>query len=433
MSSTSLKTTDVALAFKDVSVSSLIPPSPIVRNISGFVQTGCITAVFGASASGKSLFLQALSGRVQNLNISGDVLMDGIPVNPNSIDNGVSYVAQTDMLIGDMTAREMIRTSAEMKLNAPQNIIDRKVDRVLKDFGIDHVADNYIGTIFRAGLSGGQKRRVEIGIEFVVTPSILLLDEPTSGLDGSIAYDVLNAVRKKVLQSNKTLSVALSIHQPNSRILELFDHILVLSDDGGMTFFGTVQESIAHFTHIGFPPPAVYTPTDFYLQVTDSNFSDDNKFDFEGAFASSQRFYELHDLLDLVKYHGLAQKLKQLMVTPPSATELEPDSPQRVGPERSMTEDLVAAAGLKKNTGTSFWKQFTILVKRDLVVASRDPTLYYLQYALTLAFGFMIGAAFFRLKYRIDETQGFIPGGLLWIMLMMVYINVFKVCFISFP
>jgi hypothetical protein len=231
-----------------------------------------------------------------------------------------------------------------------------------------------------------------------------------SGLDGSIAYDVLSAIRAQVKNSNKQLSVALSIHQPNSRILELFDHILVLGNNGTMTFFGTVEESVKHFTRIGFPPPVEYTPTDFYLQVTDSNFSDDQVFDFEGAFACSEMYLKLERLLEQVKLHGLSRMISKDLLGAASTSNLD-----------DVLEDN---GSISK---TSFWTQFSVLVSRDLILATRDPTALFLQVLLTMGFGFLIGAAFFQLKYEIGDTMGFVPGALLWIMMMMVYVNVFKV------
>lgn len=101
-------------------------------------------------------------------------------MNPADTGNSISYVPQDNTLLGDLTAREMLTHSAKFKLNCSNEMINERVETVLKDLGIDHVADNYIGTVFRAGLSGGQKRRVDAGIELVATPSVLLMDEPTT-------------------------------------------------------------------------------------------------------------------------------------------------------------------------------------------------------------------------------------------------------------
>lgn len=341
------------------------------------------------------------------------------------------------MLIGDLTAKEMVTNSARLKTKMPLSCVEESVDTVLKDFGLDHVANTYIGTIFRAGLSGGQKRRVDVAVELVSAPSLLLLDEPTSGLDGSIAYDVLAAIRNAVKSrpASNALSVMLNIHQPNSRILGLFDHILVLGDHG-MVFFGTVAESVQHFTQIGHAPPAKYTPTDYYLNITDTNFTQNNKFDFVGAFNSSQKWQDLVELVDLVESRGQIEQLVQAMSSNEekkirsarsvgAAADLEASDDDKVNSTRGASECMLARN--RKVEGSSFWNQVFVLVKRDYVLAARDPTMYVLQVVLVLAFGCMVGAVFFDLKYRIDSSMTYIPGALLWVVMVMVYIQVFKV------
>ncbi len=353
------------------------------------------------------------------MSVSGNVFIDGLSVNPTSCSNSISYVSQTDMLIGDLTAEETLTTSAVLKLNTPKSEIDDRVNSVLQEFGIDHVKDTYIGTIFRAGLSGGQKRRVEVGTEVVAPPSVLLLDEPTSGLDGSIAYEVLLSIRNLVNRSQGRLSVALSIHQPNNRILKLFDHILILGQ-GNMVFFGTLDESIAHFTSLGVPPPSQYTPTDFYLQITDSNFSDDKVFDFEGAYCCSKIYFHMMDLLDDVQSHGLAHRLTA-QLGGGNEEDIEGAAALESG------EDAEGAFNRVGSSKTAWWTQYGALLHRELLVAMRDPTLYYLQSALELMFGVMVGCVFYQLDYKIDSSMYYVPGGLLWLCMMMIYMQVFKV------
>lgn len=425
---------DLGFAFNNVSVSALFPPKPLLSNVSGFIKKGGITAVFGASSSGKSLLLQSFAARVQGMSTTGDMYVDGVPIVPTNVHNSISYVSQFDMLIGDLTARESITTSASLKINKSPAEIKKAVDGVLTSFGIDHVADTYIGTIFRAGLSGGQKRRVEVGIEMVAPASVLLLDEPTSGLDGSIAYDVLKGIRDTVVASGDKLSVALAIHQPNSRILELFDHVLVLGE-GNMTFFGTVQESISHFTVLGAPPPMKYTPTDFYLQITDTNFTDDKKFDFEGAYVSSKYYFQLMDLLENVKTNGTSLKLSRMLGsvdTEGDATKSGRATPRKdqvipaggEAPPKEESADMLLTSDFK--SPTSFLTQYSELLHREVLIAQRDYTLYYLQFALVTVYGALMGAVFFDLKYKIDGTMGYVPGGLLWLCLAMIYMQTFK-------
>jgi ABC-type multidrug transport system ATPase subunit len=273
--------------------------------------------------------------------------------------------------------------------------------------GLTKVADNPIGTAFVRGLSGGQRKRVEIGTELVAAPLVLFLDEPTSGLDASIAFEVLSSIRSIVRASGGKLSVMLSIHQPNARILELFDHIMLLGG-GGMSYFGTVPDSVKYFTSIGFPPPKEYTPTDYFLQISDPHFGSRSDFNFLGSFASSFQCGKLQALLDKTSREG-SYGIKK---TAPTAGNYKTI-------QNSLEEGAVQTAGYEdfvdtSHGETSFWRQYYMLVKRDLVLAKRDPALYYLQFVLVLAFGFLVGAAFYKLKYEIGSTMNNVPAAVLW-------------------
>lgn len=339
------------------------------------------------------------------------MLMDGVEMNPLDISNTIGYVPQDDFLIGELSPREMLSNTAIMKLNKPTIEIDKDVTRLLEAFGLKEVADNTIGTVFVRGLSGGQRRRVDIGTELIASPRILFLDEPTSGLDGSIAFEVLSSIRSLVKASGGKLSIMLSIHQPNSRILELFDQIMLIGG-GGMLFFGTVPEASSYFTDIGFPPPENFTPTDFYLKISDKDFGTQTDYDFEGSFYSSRYCTKLIGFLDTIKRRGADAAINEV-----DETDL-----------KNLDSGMVAVS---RHMGACFCRQYCILFLRDLKLALRDPSLYLLQFILVLAFGFLIGAAFFQRSIEIDAKMNNIVAALLWIVFMMCYIQVFKVYHLS--
>jgi hypothetical protein len=253
-------------------------------------------------------------------------------------------------------------------------------------------------------LSGGQKKRAEIAAELIASPAILLLDEPTSGLDSSIAYEVLVAIRSLARASMGKLSIVLSIHQPNSRILSLFDHILLL-ERGTSSFFGTLQESIAYFSRLGFVCPPSVTPTDYFLQISDSNFSFAEAFNFEEAFNKSPEFEKLQ--AKLTEYGALCA------------------SPARHQLAKSAS---VRSLELAK---VPFWKKVYVLLYRDYALAYRDPTLYYFQVVLLLSFAFMVGAVFWMLPLEVDGNFNMFPSALLWITLMHSWIHAFKVYYMN--
>jgi ABC-type multidrug transport system ATPase subunit len=293
---------DIVASFRDIGISSINPTKQIISNVSGYVIRGGITAIVGPTASGKSLLMGALSGRVHNLQISGDFFIDGRKVDCRNISNPISYVSQEDILIGHLTARETLYNSAAMKRDKAVKDIIEDVEQLLQILGLTDVADNYIGATFRGGLSRCQKRRVEIGAELVAAPLVLFLDEPTSGLDTNVAFEVLKSIQDIARASNGRLSIMLSIHQPNLRTLRLFDHIMVLGG-GTMNFFGSMTESIQYLTSIGFPLPRHYIPTDFLLLVSDPNFADESKINFAGTVNFMQHliflFFEVFICIDL--------------------------------------------------------------------------------------------------------------------------------------
>eukprot|EP00599_Poterioochromonas_sp_BG-1_P003195 CAMPEP_0173133204 /NCGR_PEP_ID=MMETSP1105-20130129/595_1 /TAXON_ID=2985 /ORGANISM="Ochromonas sp., Strain BG-1" /LENGTH=1323 /DNA_ID=CAMNT_0014044843 /DNA_START=330 /DNA_END=4298 /DNA_ORIENTATION=+ len=445
---------NIALSFNQVGVSSLYPPRPLLNSISGYVVKGGITAILGASASGKSVLMKVLAGRLPQFHVTGTITLDGVRIEPTERRNSIGYVPQDDFLMGEISARETLANVLYMKEGKTADGAAGEVQEVLKTFGLDHVADTIIGTVFVRGLSGGQRKRVEVCSELISPPTVLLLDEPTSGLDGAIAYEVINAIKELLKRKKGEVSVIMSIHQPNSRILELFDHILLLSGEqagatgskagGGMLFFGTVPESIEHFTSIGFPPPSTYTPTDVFLQVTDANFGTHREIDFEGTYACSPYFKRLHHLLREVERSGMYRALKRR--TAASSTHSDEGDEEtgkggdwkvvKVQPLRpaDSVEDEDVKPVVTESTAPSvytLYRQYVTLLWREFTLAWRDPSLYYLQVVLVIAFGFLVGAAFFQLRFNINSKMNYVSSGLLWIVMMCCYIQVFKVYHLS--
>jgi ABC-type multidrug transport system ATPase subunit len=279
--------------------------------------------------------------------------------------------------------------TAVLKRNEPLNVLTIEVNDLLTKLGLSHVADGIIGTLIFRGLSGGQKKRVEISSELIASPSILLMDEPTSGLDSSVAFEVLNAVKTIVKSSQGKLSVIISIHQPNSRILELFDNLLLL-DNGAAVFQGSLPEAMQYFEKIGFPCPPNITPTDYFLQISDSNFKYTKNFDFEETYYASGEYVALMSYLD-----------------------------------GADSADMVIKSYPTKHV--SAFQQFYTLVYREYSLAYRDPTLYYFQLVLMLQFGFLTGAVFFQMPQGIDPDFNIFSGAILWLVLMNGWVHIFKV------
>ena len=199
--------------------------------------------------------------------IDGQVLVNGVPRRAAPFRRATCYVMQRDVLMASATVRESIATSAYLKL--PMSMSNKEKDalvsKVLEELGLLDCQNTLIGDelLGMKGVSGGQRRRVSIGIELVKEPRAIFLDEPTSGLDSEMAVAIMETLQN-LARKNRT--ICLTIHQPNSLITSKFDDFMLLAY-GELVYFGAWEDSIAFFATAGLHCPQFTNPTDFFLHA----------------------------------------------------------------------------------------------------------------------------------------------------------------------
>uniref|UniRef100_A0AAQ6AJP8 Broad substrate specificity ATP-binding cassette transporter ABCG2 n=1 Tax=Amphiprion ocellaris TaxID=80972 RepID=A0AAQ6AJP8_AMPOC len=235
----------------------------------GIMKPG-LNAILGPTGCGKSSFLDILAARKDPSGLSGEVLIDGAPQPPN-FKCLSGYVVQDDVVMGALTVRQNLRFSAALRLpkSVPQREKEARVNHLITELGLAHVADSRVGTELNRGISGGEKKRTSIGMELIMDPAVLFLDEPTTGLDASTACTVL-LLLKRMAEKGKT--IILSIHQPRYSIYRLFDS-LTLMVSGKMVYHGPAQSALVHFNKIGYQCDSNDNPADFFLDVINGNFT----------------------------------------------------------------------------------------------------------------------------------------------------------------
>ena len=179
----SLEFTNILLATKE----SKKKPSKIILNgLTSSIQAKTLTAVMGPSGSGKTSLLKILTGRMGNkskkLNYSGEIRLDGKLVDPTdiAIRKQIAYVEQDVSIPATCTPREAITFSARLRLDktTSDKEVTMVVDDILDNLQLSHVADTLIGggPLMAGGLSGGEKKRVQCGVELVTNPEIIVLE-----------------------------------------------------------------------------------------------------------------------------------------------------------------------------------------------------------------------------------------------------------------
>ncbi|KAI7840285.1 hypothetical protein COHA_006067 [Chlorella ohadii] len=194
----------------------------ILEGLSAVLPPGRLLAIMGPTGCGKSSLVNALAGRLPaGGTLEGEVLVNGLP-RGRGFKSITAYVMQEDVMFANLTVFETLEFAARMRL--PPSV---------------SAADKMARNAFVRGVSGGERKRVNVGIELLSNPCLLLLDEPT---------------------------VVATIHQPRSSIFALFDMLLVLSE-GQATYYGPAAEAVEWFASCGFACSAHYNPADFFADV----------------------------------------------------------------------------------------------------------------------------------------------------------------------
>jgi len=236
----------------------------VLAGVNGEFNAGTVCAVMGPSGAGKTTFLNTLAARAGYGVMSGKVYVNGKEGSIHDFSHLVGFVPQEDTMLRELTVRETLKAYALLRRGQPHEVCERIIQDILEVLGLVHIADSIIGDEAVRGISGGQRKRVNVAMEMVATPSLLFLDEPTSGLDSTTSFDLMIALRKLARKGCNILAV---IHQPSYPLFEGFDSVLLLGKGGRSVYCGPTSECVSYFTSLGFPLPPLVNPADHFLDI----------------------------------------------------------------------------------------------------------------------------------------------------------------------
>ena len=230
----------------------------ILSDVTGSIVPGRVTAIMGPSGAGKTTFLSVLMGKVKRT--AGTIKVNGIQDELSTFRRITGFVPQEDTMMRELTVRENIAHSARVRLPRigwSEESVSRLVDAVIETLGLRSCADTQT-----ARISGGQRKRANIGMELAMAPAAIFLDEPTSGLDATAALEVCSTLRAI---ANLGLTVVAVVHQPRLEIFRSFDDLLLLAPGGKTVFLGPQSQVMNYFARAGFSFNPLGNPADDLL------------------------------------------------------------------------------------------------------------------------------------------------------------------------
>lgn len=236
----------------------------ILNQVSGEAKPGEVLALMGPSGSGKTSLLDVLASR--SAYNDGTISLNSDNMTNNSskmkaLRRKIAYVKQQDIFFNHLSVKDQLMYTAFLRMGDAYSKEQKmaEVTKVISLLRLEKCADTPIMLV-----SGGERKRVNIGTELLTNPSIIMLDEPTSGLDSTSAVALMSLLGVLAKEHGKTIIT--SIHQPSSAIFRAFDKVMYLAD-GCVVYFGTPSDSLSYVKKLGMTCPDGYNAADHWMDL----------------------------------------------------------------------------------------------------------------------------------------------------------------------
>ncbi len=235
-----------AISFEAININYKFPNGKLgLRKINISEHSGNLVGIMGSSGSGKSTLCNVLNGMEKPSD--GHIMINGIDMqkNPSEVEGLIGFVPQDDLLMEELSSYDNLYYAAKLCFdNLNNKEIDELVIKTMSNLGILDIKDLKVGSPLSKTISGGQRKRLNIGLELLREPSVLFVDEPTSGLSSRDAENIMDLMKELTLKGKLIFVV---IHQPSSDIFKMFDKLVILDVGGFQIYDGNPVEAVVYF------------------------------------------------------------------------------------------------------------------------------------------------------------------------------------------
>eukprot|EP00928_Gymnodinium_smaydae_P004267 TRINITY_DN11472_c0_g2_i3.p1 TRINITY_DN11472_c0_g2~~TRINITY_DN11472_c0_g2_i3.p1 ORF type:complete len:648 (+),score=64.10 TRINITY_DN11472_c0_g2_i3:259-1944(+) len=230
----------------------------------------------GPSGAGKTTFLDFINMGLKGGKATGRVHLSENPLTFETFRRQAVYVEQYDTHWAFLTCEETMRFAAALFIPGDPEEQEERVEKIMEKLGLMECKDTYAGNDFFKGMSGGQRKRLTLGIALLKAPVLMLLDEPTSGLDAASTVSVMTAL-EDMCKECKLIAIA-TIHQPSRDVFLSFDKVMFLAN-GRTAYCGKTKDVSVYCSEIGKPLPPHTNPANYFIELINSEFREREEVD----------------------------------------------------------------------------------------------------------------------------------------------------------
>lgn len=345
----------------------------ILEGLTGTALPSRCLAIMGSSGAGKTTFLNAVCDRLASggpLKLKGRRQLGDVEYQRH-YRKALGFVTQDDIISPLATPADSLWFSLRARRGTSRAETHVRVEEVLNVLRLTHCRNTQVGIPgLVAGLSGGERKRCNIGIELICDPKVLLLDEPTSGLDSVTSAKVVHLL-KQLSRSGRT--IIYTIHQPTAEVLSYFDDLMLMTM-GRCAFHGTMAASIEYFESIGFKCPDHFTPSDYYMVL----------------------------MQDTVTSKVLIKRWSKFLKNGPRTIHTAAVRLAKSEADSSTTRFL---NGYIKKFSSSLWIQLYEVTQRSFVQITRDYLYIFALASQALFFAIIVGLIFIHMRDDVGGVQ----------------------------
>lgn len=352
----------------------------LLDNVNGYLRPGELVALMGPSGCGKTTLLDVLAGRKTVGKVSGDILFGGVKPSKQFLRRYVGYVEQFDTLVPILTVEEMLRYTVELKLElgSSEGEKDARIAGVIKALGLEPCKDVLIGSPMARGISGGQAKRVNIGIALITNPRVLMLDEPTTGLDSFTSNEVMDSVKSLSMGG---ITVVTTLHSPTPWAFSQLDRLLILLK-GRVIYFGhNGEDAVKYFTTV--------------TKSIETNFDDERKSVAEW----------ITDITVVADRTGKAKYLADQFSKSEQEAHAEHELEIQLSETKELPKEVAAALAVKKETTVPSWYALRTLIKYRMSKNYRRFEFYANHVAPWLVQTLIMFSAFWAVAETVDRSS----------------------------